>query len=93
MLRLFASRQYRARGMAMSRQFRKWRRTSIATVYFSTATNDRGREQECVFATCLASGAEVGPIWGTGEDSVLRALATLTEECGCGAQFHKRERE
>jgi hypothetical protein len=63
--------------------------TSHANIDFTMATNDRGYEQVCVFAACLVSGSRVGPVWGDSRASVLRALATLTEECRCGAQFHK----
>jgi hypothetical protein len=48
-----------------------------------------GREQECVTARCLETGQVTEAIWGTGINSVRRALATLTEECGCGARFHR----
>lgn len=44
--------------------------------------------RNCVYAECLESGIRVGPIWGRGEASVKRALATLTEQCTCGARFH-----
>ena len=49
---------------------------------------DDGIPVACTYATCSISGDEVGPIRGTSEASVKRALATLTEECSCGARFH-----
>jgi len=70
---------------------RRLRKTSPALVEFGTATNDRGYVQDCVYATCRKGSGEVGPIWGSSEASVLRALATLTEKCNCGAQFHRSE--
>jgi hypothetical protein len=48
--------------------------------------------QDCVFALCPKSLDEVGPVWGHGRASVLRALAMLTEECSCGADFHKEKK-
>ncbi len=64
---------------------------SLATIDYTTEENEDGREMDCVFATCEESDETVGPIWGHGEASVKRALATLTEECGCGAKFHAVE--
>lgn len=63
--------------------------TEYAEVDYTEAENDDGRTQDCVFATCQASGDQAGPVWGHGENSVLRVLATLTEECSCGADFHE----
>jgi hypothetical protein len=62
-----------------------------AEIQETTEENDRGFDQECVYAVCSVSGDEVGPVWGTGEASRKRALATLTEECSCGAKFHEEE--
>ena len=63
---------------------------SWAVIDYSSVENDYGREQDCVFAECLdPRGGQAGPIWGHHEASVLRALATLTEECLCGASFHR----
>ena len=64
---------------------------ALAEIEESEEENDEGRMQPCIYATCEESGDTVGPIWGTAENSVLRALATLTEECSCGASFHDRE--
>lgn len=66
---------------------------AFAEVEVTTALNNQGREQECVYATCIDSGVQVGPVWGTGEGSVRRALAELTEECNCGASFHLMDKE
>jgi hypothetical protein len=59
-----------------------------AEITYAEEENDHGRKTPCVYATCEKSGDEVGPIWGDGDASVHRALATLTDECGCGARFH-----
>src|SRR5581483_504753 len=58
--------------------------TSAARIDFAVESH-HGVEQECVYACCLESGDENGPIWGTGEASIKRALAGLTETCSCGA--------
>jgi hypothetical protein len=62
--------------------------TEFAEIEHTVEEDDEGRERACVYATCDASGDEVGPIWGDSEASVKRALATLTEECSCGADYH-----
>ena len=64
---------------------------SQADIDFMEEENENGYCQICVYATCNRSGDSVGPIWGDSEASVLRALATLTEECSCGAGFHETE--
>jgi hypothetical protein len=64
---------------------------SYATVRVTEEENAQGRMQGCVFAECSESGDESGPVWGTGEGSVRKALAELTEVCGCGASFHMEE--
>ena len=66
-------------------------RISAASIEYSEQENDEGFMQNCVYAACEESGDTVGPIWGHGDASVLRALATLTEECSCDAEFHKAE--
>jgi hypothetical protein len=65
--------------------------TNTASIEFTDEDNDDGYGQDCVYATCNESGDVVGPIWGHGDNSVKRALATLTEECSCGADFHLSE--
>lgn len=65
-------------------------KTSGATISFDLQENDNGIELDCVFATCNTSERVVGPIWGDGQASVKRALATLTDECNCGADFHRQ---
>ncbi len=64
---------------------------SEAEIDYTEEENDNGFEQPCVYAICNESGDSAGPIWGQGAESVKRALATLTEECTCGASFHKEE--
>ena len=63
-------------------------RTQTASIEETSEENDNGIEVDCIYATCDKSLDQVGPIWGTGEASIKRALATLTEECSCGAKFH-----
>lgn len=60
----------------------------LAEIEYTTEENDEGFECDCVYASCYVSGERAGPIWGHGEASVKRALATLTEECSCSAKFH-----
>lgn len=62
-----------------------------ASITVSEEENDEGFMQTCVYATCLETDEQVGPIWGDSHASVKRALATLTEESGCGADFHRYE--
>jgi hypothetical protein len=63
--------------------------TELAEIELTEEENDNGYDTPCVYATCERSGESVGPIWGIGPESVKRALATLTEECTCGARFHR----
>jgi hypothetical protein len=56
---------------------------SKAEITYDEEENEDGYEVPCVYATCLVTGEQAGPIWGDGEASVLRALATLTEVDGC----------
>ena len=68
----------------------KPRRIAWAAIEYTAEENDYAQEQECVFATCLGRrGGRSGPIWGHHDASVLRALATLSESCPCGAKFHR----
>lgn len=64
-----------------------------AEIEYTSEENDSGFDQECVYANCCESGESVGPVWGQGDASVKRALAQLTEECGCGAKFHTTEED
>lgn len=64
---------------------------AAAKITHTEEENDDGRLQACVYATCCESDDDAGPIWGDSEASVKRALATLTENCGCGADFHYDE--
>ncbi len=62
---------------------------ATATIEFTREHHDDSKiPRECVYARCLDSGCKVGPIWGHGDRSVKRALASLTENCECGARFH-----
>lgn len=62
-----------------------------ASVFIEAEENEDGIEVPCVYAMCDETGEQVGPIWGDGDASVKRALATLTEECSCGATWHREE--
>jgi hypothetical protein len=67
---------------------RNKKKSAPAAVHFTTATNNAGQTQICVYARCLFSERQVGPVWGHAEPSVRRALAELTSECDCPARFH-----
>ena len=70
------------------------KKSALATVHFTSAKNDKGVSQLCVFVECQSSGRIVGPSWSHTDQSVRRALAMLTECCDCPAVFHKaREHE
>lgn len=60
-----------------------------AAIKFTSARNDDGHSQLCVYARCIFSERTVGPIWGHKEASVKRALAQLTTHCDCPARYHK----
>lgn len=82
----------RAREVEVERSARELaKKPAPARVDAADEANEDGRMQSCVFATCLRSetGYTVGPVWGTSERSVKRALCTLTEECDCRARFHE----
>jgi hypothetical protein len=65
-----------------------------ATVHFTTEKNDDDHDQPCIYVWCQFTDIKIGPVWGHGDASVKRALATLTKECDCPARFHsKRETE
>lgn len=63
--------------------------TSDAEVTEAEEENEDGRMQSCVYAVCMVSGDEVGPIWGTGGPSIRRVLLELTKECSCEAEWHR----
>lgn len=65
--------------------------SSPASILEDTEESDRGQERRCVYAVCSVTGDQAGPVWGTGEASRRRVLVMLTEECGCGAQWHEEE--
>ena len=77
----------------MGRFKKRKKQKAPATVQFTSEKNDKGEKQSCVFAQCQFSGHGVGPIWGHSDASVKRALATLTEECDCPAQFHQNKEQ
>ena len=71
---------------------------ATATIEKTQAKNANGYLQDCVIATCDDSGDSTpkeyvseneSPIWGHTYKSVRRALIVLSEECSCGARYHK----
>lgn len=68
-------------------------RTSASVTEDTAAHPKSGEEEKCIFVECGESGVVVGPVWGTNDASRKRALAQLTEECGCGARYHYDEDE
>jgi len=60
-----------------------------AAIHFAKAKNEKNHQQTCVYAECTLSGIIVGPIWGHTEQSIRKAVATLTQECDCPARFHR----
>ena len=62
---------------------------ATAEITFTQAENERGFLVDCVIARCTDGDYETEPIWGQGQASVRRALATLSEDCPCGQRFHK----
>lgn len=72
---------------------RPWTGNGKSKVEYSSAKNDEGRQQNCVYAICVESNHRVGPIWGQHERSIKRAMITLTQECECGAKWHSEKDE
>ena len=68
---------------------KKKRRTKApARIHYGSAKNTDGDKQLCVWAICELSSNCFGPVWGHGQQSVTRALASLTKVCDCPAKFH-----
>lgn len=61
--------------------------SSAAEIEFTTEQN-KGRQQDCVYASCTEADHKVGPVWGHGAASVKRALVMLSEDCPCGESYH-----
>lgn len=74
---------------ARRKQERAERKKAPAVVDVTSEINENGYLQPCVYAVCQRGDYMAGPIWGTSERSVTRALCTLTEECPCGARRHE----
>ena len=68
---------------------RKRKNKAPCTVLFGSSKNEDGHKQICVFVECSFSGCQAGPVWGHSDQSIRRALATLSKECDCPAKFHK----
>ena len=71
---------------------RKEREIAPADVEVGQDLNERGRFQNCVFATCERTG-ERARSWGTSGKSVFRTLLVLSEQCDCGARKHVDSRD
>lgn len=75
--------------MVTLRRKRKSKVNAPALVIFTSAKNETGKRQPCVFAECTYGGTRAGPIWGHSAASVRRLLATLSKSCDCGRRYHK----
>ena len=71
------------------RRKRKSKISAPAAVLFTTAFDRDGNRKPCVYAQCQYAGVKAGPIWGHGDNSVRRCLATLTRSCQCGRRYHR----
>lgn len=69
--------------------FKARKKRGPSTIIYGHAKDENGHSQLCVYAECQVGGSVVGPIWGHGDKSAKKALATLTRECDCPARFHK----
>jgi len=58
-------------------------------IEYTSETNEEGREQDCVVATCSECG-KTATSWGHGETSVKRGLVMLRAECGA-ENFYQAE--
>lgn len=67
---------------------RKSKFKAPAVVIFSSAKNERGHSQLCVYAECTYGGTRVGPVWSHNVQAINRALATLSSHCDCGRRYH-----
>jgi len=60
-----------------------------ASVHFASALNEKKVKQICVYVQCQWAETVVGPVWSHTQQSVDRALATLSARCECGRKYHK----
>lgn len=60
-----------------------------SVIVFTSAVNEKGKKQLCVYAQCIWSDKVVGPIWSHADGAIRLALLTLTRKCDCPASFHK----
>ncbi len=60
-----------------------------ARIIYTKRQNERGYEGDCVIAVCEEGEGRTEPVWGHGDRSVKRALATLSKVCSCGARWHE----
>jgi hypothetical protein len=68
---------------------KKSRKVAHATILFTSAKNEDGDRQICVYAQCQMSENTAGPIWGHTDQSIRKSLSVLTRHCDCPARFHK----
>ena len=61
---------------------------AYATIQYITLENEEGYDVDSVQASCTIGETEA---YGTHERSIKRALAELSQNCSCGASFHKEE--
>lgn len=73
------------------RRPRKSRTIAPAVVYFTSARNEAGETQLCVYGECVYSGQRYGPVWSHTSAAVRRCLLELTRRCDCGRKFHKQK--
>ncbi len=76
--------------MALRRK-RKSKTRADAIIYFTTAPNEHGKKQLCVYAECLFGGGKAGPVWSHTRNAVSRVLATLRTTCECGRYYHRHK--
>ena len=55
--------------------------THFARLDYLEEENEEGVPVPCIYAECEDTGESIGPIWGHGDASRKRALATLAEKC------------
>ena len=67
--------------------------SSYAAIDKTEEIDSRERRKACVYAQCDTSDYVAGPVWGWEAGSVVKVLALLDMECGCGAGRHELEEE
>lgn len=75
-----------------ARRKRKSKTTAPACIFFTTAKNEKGKNQICVMGECLYGGTRIGPIWSHTRAAVTKCLTLMTQTCDCGRVYHKQRR-